>query len=258
MEHEFGIVLSGGGVRGAAHVGLLKALTEQDIYPTAVSGTSAGAIVGSLYAAEVPLDEILGLFKKTHLFRWGNYTLSKPGLLDSEKFVEVLSPYLADRRFEDLDRELYVAATDLLKGDCRIFHSGPVIKPVLASAAFPFVFSPVTIEGGLYNDGGSVNNLPIEPLQGCCRQLIGSYVNPLNQVKADDLEGLYQLLDRTLRIANNHAWLKKSEQCDWFIAPEELADYGFLEQNRVDEMYEIGYTHGKEMVDMILREEKAG
>ena len=252
-DHQLGLVLSGGGIRGVAHVGLLQALLEQEIRPTAVAGVSAGAIVGAVYAAGYAPEKILHLFKETQLFSWSNYSLDKPGLLDSEKFIPLLEEYLGGRNYEDLDYDLHVAATDLLKGDCHVFHSGPVLPTVLASAAFPFIFSPVKIGDGIYADGGTVNNLPVEPLQSCCEYLIGSYVNPVEEVTPEALDSTLEILQRTYRIATNYSSFKKLEACDWRMAPDELMNYNIFDLEKAQEIYDIGYREGQKLAEEIAK-----
>ena len=153
-----GLVLSGGGVKGMAHIGMIQALNEFGISSHAVSGTSVGALIGALYANGNSVKEMLQFFKETPLFRYHFMTILKPGLLDTERYFDLLAKYLPDNSFETLERKLYVIATDLQKGDEKIFSEGELIKPLLASAALPPVFSPVAINGRLYADGGIMNN----------------------------------------------------------------------------------------------------
>ena len=110
----YGIVLSGGGVRGLAHIGVIKALEENGIYPTYITGASAGAIVGTFYAAGYPCEEILDFFHSTSMFSINNYTYRKPGLLDTDKFYKIFKKYFPEDRFEALKKSLYISATDIL------------------------------------------------------------------------------------------------------------------------------------------------
>ena len=151
-KNSVGLVLSGGGVKGMAHIGLIKALLEYDIYPNIVSGASAGALVGSLYANGVAPDDMLLFFKETPLFRYNFITINKPGLFDTEKYIPFLRNYFTEDSFEDLPRELHIAVTNLQEGSCQFFSSGELLLPLLASAALPPVFSPVSINGRLYAD----------------------------------------------------------------------------------------------------------
>src|SRR6056297_1530301 len=94
-----GLVLSGGGVRGVAHIGAIKALGEFGIRPSHIAGTSAGAIVGALYAGGCNWEEILDFFKTTQIFSIKKYARSKPGFVDTEKFYDHLKSYLPEDNF---------------------------------------------------------------------------------------------------------------------------------------------------------------
>ena len=85
MKHKLGLVLSGGGVKGVAHIGALRALAENNIQPTCISGTSAGAIIGALYAYGKSADEIFEIFENSHLFSLSRFAFGKPGFIDIEK-----------------------------------------------------------------------------------------------------------------------------------------------------------------------------
>ena len=241
-QHDVGLVLSGGGVRGAAHVGILRAFEERGIQATALSGASAGAIVAAMYAVGEPLDQIQALFAQTDIFSWNYLGLArKPGLFDSDQLLKILENAFQDKTFEQTGRELHVVATDLLDGRAHFFTEGPLAPAVMASASFPGVFSPLQRDGRLYSDGGIINNLPIEPLVGRCRALVGAQVNPINATTADALSTTFAVSQRAFQIATSPMVEAKLEQCDFSIVPEELLDIGLFEQSRVGEAHDIGY-----------------
>ena len=96
-----GLVFSGGGVRGAAHAGILKALEENGIQPDILSGSSAGALAGALYAANFKPEDILRFFKEnSNVLRWQNFSRTKPGILDTEKYATIFEPWLKEHTFE--------------------------------------------------------------------------------------------------------------------------------------------------------------
>ncbi|WP_222829366.1 patatin-like phospholipase family protein [Olleya sp. ITB9] len=175
---NIGLVLSGGGVRGAAHIGVIKALEEHNIKPTHISGTSAGAIVGALYAAGVHWSDILTFFKSVSIFKTTRYARNKPGFINSDKFYEDLEAFFPIDEFNALQKPLYITAANVIDGTLKIFKKGQLIKPIIASASFPGVFTPIEINGKFYIDGGTLNNFPVEPLQQECDKIIGVYVNP--------------------------------------------------------------------------------
>lgn len=239
--YRLGLVLSGGGVRGAAHIGVLKAMEELGIWVDVLSGTSAGALVGALYAAGFTTDDILRFFKEHSLFHWSHLTWNKPGLINTEHFIPVLRRYFPRDDFSDLLKPLHITATDLLTAEEVQFHSGPLIRPLLSSAAFPVVFSPMPFQGSLYADGGILNNFPVEPLQGQCRRLVGVFVHVLRNTQADALQSSVRLMQRAYEIVTIRDSMVKFDRCDLVINPLELEPYHLFDMGQVDEIYDIGY-----------------
>ncbi|MEO1481567.1 MAG: patatin-like phospholipase family protein [Myxococcota bacterium] len=249
-EHRVGVVLSGGGVRGASHVGLLKALADRGIEPTAVAGASSGALVGTMYAARRSFNQTLDVFRDNDLFSW-NYLglVRKPGLLDTELLLGELDAALDHRTFDDLTRELHVVAGDLLTGEPYFFKTGPLARAVLASCAYPGVLTPIEHEGRLLSDGGIVNNLPVEPLLGRCDLVIGSFVNPVAPMTLEQLQTTFAVSQRAFQIGTTHALTAKLAKCDFAIAPLPLLDIGLFELSRTNEAFEIGLSAANAIMD---------
>ncbi|MDO6596123.1 patatin-like phospholipase family protein [Oceanihabitans sp. 2_MG-2023] len=245
---NIGLVLSGGGVRGVAHIGAIKALEEAGIYPTHISGTSAGAIVGSLYAGGLTWQEILHFFKTIPIFRTNKFTFKKPGFIDTEKLADEFHSCFPEDNFSSLKKKLFVAATNIETGKLKIFSSGELIKPILASASFPGVFTPVKIENSHYIDGGVLNNFPTEPLKGICQSMIGVYVNPLKPIKARSLKHSYSVLERAYKIMAESHSIAKFSDCDLVISPEELVRFGTFNMKSMDAIFDLGYTNTKEKI----------
>lgn len=239
---NIGLALSGGGARGAAHIGALKAFEEYGISPTHISGTSVGAIVGSLYAAGVPWNEILNFFKETSIFHTKRFAFNKPGFLDTEKFYDDLKVYFPRDNFDVLKKPLFISATNVLTGNLKVFNKGQLIKPIIASASFPGVFTPTEINGSYYIDGGILNNFPVEPLKKHCEKIIGVFVNPLKKIKIKDLKHSYTVLDRALRVRSASESISKFPECDLVISPKDLADYAIFGMNSIDAIFDIGYS----------------
>ena len=149
-----GIVLSGGGARGFSHLGVLQALNEANIYPDIISGTSIGAIVGSLYADGNKPYEIFNLFSKNTRLDYFSLTVPKDGLLQISGMARILRETLKAKTFEELKLPLYVAATDLNNGKIVYFSKGELLRPVIASASIPVIFKPLIIDKTFYVDGG--------------------------------------------------------------------------------------------------------
>ena len=246
-KYKWGLVLSGGGMRGAAHAGVIKALEEHGIAPDVVAGTSAGAIAGSLYAGGHSWSAVLDLFENPTMFKWPLIGHWKPGFIDSDQFFDVFKQYFPDDRFEALKKPLYITATDIENGRSRIFSSGPLIRPILASAAYPMVFTPVRIEGVLYADGGIMNNFPVEPLLEQCERLIGVYVNPtpLRKQNSKTLKSGLAVAERAFHLSVARDVARKFDYCAITICPEPLAEYGTFDLLKATEIFEVGYKAGK-------------
>ena len=249
-----GMALSGGGVRGAAHAGVFKALAEHDVEVTNLSGSSAGAMAGALHAAGYPPEDILEFFKKNahNIFQWRHIARSKPGMLDSDQYAELFEPWLKDHTFETLNKKLHICVTDVLKGEIRFFSSGELVRPILASAAIPGVFTPVEIEDNWYIDGGTMNNFPVEPLIGTGDIVLGSFVSLKKALDRSELTSTLQLLNRASDLSFIAVSLQKFKYCDLVFAPPELWEYGIFDTKKVDEIYQIGYEHACRQMDSLL------
>ena len=239
---NIGLVLSGGGARGAAHIGVIKALEENNIFPTHIAGTSAGAIVGGLYAAGVSWSEILYFFKSISIFQTNRYARKKPGFIDTEKFYDDLKVFFQNDSFDSLEIPLYITAANIVDGTLKVFSKGQLIKPIIASASFPGVFTPTEINGKFYIDGGILNNFPVEPLKKRCDKIIGVYVNPLKKIDIKDLKHSYTVVQRAYKIKVAAESMSKFIDCDMVIDPEELVNYPTFEMNKIDAIFNLGYT----------------
>jgi len=238
---NIGLILSGGGIKGVAHIGAIKALEEYGISPTHISGSSAGAVVGAFYAQGYQPEEILTFFKTTPLFNFSRYTYRKPGFIDTDKFYEDFKKYFPKDSFEALQKKLFVTTVNMLNGRIQVFESGQLIKAFLASAAFPGIFSPVTIYEGVYADGGILDNFPIAPLKNICESLVGVYVSPLSMIKPERLRNSLSVLDRAIKINFTNGSLLKFPECDFVIYPDTLNKFGLFDTKSIDKIYNIGY-----------------
>jgi NTE family protein len=238
---NIGLVLSGGGARGAAHIGVIKALEEHGIFPTHIAGTSSGAIVGALYAAGVSWSEMLTFFKTIPLFHTKRYARNKPGFLNSENFYDDLKTYFPKDNFNDLKKPLFIPAANIIDGTSKMFSKGQLIKPIIASASFPGVFTPTEINGQFYVDGGTLNNFPVEPLKKDCDKIIGVFVNPLKEISIKDLKHSYSVIERAYKIKVTAESTNKFPDCDLVISPKDLVNYGTFGMSNVDAIFNLGY-----------------
>ena len=239
MNHTIGIALSGGGTRGIAHIGVLQALEEMDIIPDVISGTSAGALVGTLYAYGMRPKEILKVFKDSSLRKLFRVSMPTIGLTDNSYLREVMADIIGTDDFKSLRKPMYISVTNLSKGTCEIISEGALFDVAMASASIPILFKSVKIGDSMYADGGFMNNLPVEPLIERCSRVIGVNVTPV-----DTEEKLGNLLDISSRVMELMLWSNvapRLQQCDITIEPK--ADrFGLFDLAKAQEIYEEGYA----------------
>jgi NTE family protein len=158
---KIALALGGGAARGFAHIGVIKALEAQGIVPDIVVGTSAGAVVGSLYAAGKNGFELQKLALQLEEGQVSDWSLPDRGVLKGEALQAFVNRAVGGRPLEKLAKTLAVVATDLGSGEAVVFRTGDTGMAVRASSAVPGLFQPVAINGREYVDGGLVSPVPV-------------------------------------------------------------------------------------------------
>ncbi len=166
---KIALVLSGGGARGLAHIGVLQALAQEQLPIDIVVGTSVGALVGGLYASGLPLEKIETMAGDIGWEKISNISLASlvrllvtEKLLSSEKMEKYLRKQIGNKRFDELPIKFACVACDIQTGERIIFRDGPVVPAMRASATIPGVFQPVEYRHRLLVDGGVVDNQPVD------------------------------------------------------------------------------------------------
>jgi NTE family protein len=157
---KIGLALGGGAARGFAHIGVIKALDTNGISPDIVVGTSAGSVVGSLYAAGFGAFDLQKLAIQLEESSFKDWALFDRGFLKGEALEAFINKQVGNKPIESLKRRFGAVATDLGTGEAMVFGSGNVGQAVRASSSVPGVFSPVVIRGREYVDGGLVSPVP--------------------------------------------------------------------------------------------------
>lgn len=254
LQHEkVGLTLSGGGMRGMAHIGVLKALDEFGIKPSIISGTSAGALIGAFYSLGLTPTTMQELAKERTFFSRSAFKLSKNGLFSGDFILKLLADYFPNDNFNTLKIPLYVAVTELTHGRIEFFSEGSLFNVLLASSSIPLVFSPVRINDKLYVDGGVLDNLPIEPLVHQCDFIIGSHVNALS-FQDEPKISLLKELDRVLHLAIASSVYSKAQLCDLFLDPPNMSNYSLFKKNNTDEMIEMTYDYTCEKLTTLFKD----
>ncbi|RZK49938.1 MAG: patatin [Pedobacter sp.] len=236
---KIGIVLSGGGIRGIAHLGILRAVVNYGIKISHISGTSAGAIAGSFFAAGYSPDEIFNIFQKTKLLRYIRPAFGSLGLINIEPTREILKPYFQEDRIESLQIPLTICTTNFSEGKIVYFSEGPLITSVLASSCIPGIFKPIEIDNQMYVDGGVLNNFPVEPLQGICDLIIGSSCNHL--LPQENIKGLTNLIQRAAIMSINHDMEVKRKSCNLMIEPKGMGEISTFDMKKAETIYWLAH-----------------
>ncbi len=249
-----GITLSGGGARGFAHIGVLKALEEAGVQPDVIFGTSAGAIIGVLYAQGYAPDEIKEIAMASNIYKVFRLVLPRRGLSNQDYILRQLREHVPSNSFEGLKRKFYVGVTNLNAGKHEIWDRGPLHDLVIASSAVPGIFQPIEINGSYYVDGGVMNNMPADPIRSHCDFLIASNVVTKMEKSTNQLSGLKSILARTFEISLWYRSRLNYESCDLIIEPDGLHDYHIFNFGKAREIVDLGYKAGKAKIHRISRD----
>jgi NTE family protein len=221
-------------------------LEELGIKASVVSGTSAGSIIGLLYAAGREPKHVLEFLIKTNYLTIFRLATDFKGVLNMRKTDKVFRKILQDiDSFESLKIPFYVAATCLETGTTAYFSSGDLIRCVQASSCIPVVFAPIVIEGKHYVDGGILNNLPTEIIKDKCEYLIGVNINPA--FEKNNIKNVKDLVERTGYLAISPNVNVSKQFCDLCIEPTLLYQFSVFDIGEAEEMYQIGYEYTKNL-----------
>lgn len=238
LKYKIGIVLSGGGARGIAHIGVLKGLESAGIFPEIISGCSAGAMVGALYAEGLSPNTIFSFVEKKSVYSIFRMSMPNKGVMELTYFRKILLEHIRHDSFENLKIPLYISVTNLNTGICEYIHSGKLIEYVIASQSIPLIFKPVQIQGNLYTDGGVLNNLPVEPIREQCEILIGVNVNPVHYY--NDLKGMRDVGYRVLLLSLKANMQSRIPLCDFVIEPS-TESFSIFDVNKAKQIFDEGY-----------------
>ncbi len=243
-QKKIGLVLSGGGARGICHLGVIKALREFGVRIDCIAGTSAGSIVGALYSYGFEPEEVLRIINGTRLATSLKIAWRWTGLFSLEGLREIFALYIPENSFDALKIPLVVAATEIRKGKIEYFSHGELIPAILASCCVPAMFQPVAINGGLYVDGGILDNLPVKAIQHKCDFIIGSHCN---FIRSDvDLKNIRTVVERSVLMAISGNTTISKTICHVLIEPPDVGKYSGFDLGKSQELFDIGYEYTKQ------------
>jgi NTE family protein len=286
---KIGLVLAGGGAKGAAHIGVLEVLDELRIPIDCVAGTSMGALVGATYAtgmrpAEIkervlaidwertvggqgrrdrmPIKRKLATLTYTIPLEVGMNRggIRMPGGLivtqEIEQFLRTLvAPFRYTRDFDDLPIPFRAVATDMVAGEVVVLEDGDLSEAMRASMALPGVFSPVNVEGKVLSDGGMMRNLPVDIGRQLCADVVIAVWMSSPPAEAGQLTSAISLLGRSIDVMINANERLQMES----LTPNDIAidvpmgDIGTSDFTRIPEAVELGRRAADSMRDELSR-----
>jgi len=236
---RLGVALSGGAVRGAAHIGVLRVLEDAGLCPALIAGTSVGAIIGAARAAGRALGDVERLFAGLDWFSLVRPTLKlKRSLMDNRRLGRFLRTELGLTRFEELQIPFAAVACDLDSGEAVALTRGDLAQAIRASSALPGLFPPERIDGRLLVDGGIVENLPVR----VARDMGAGFVVAVDLLPMGDrtrrVGNLFEIWHRSvyLMVRGNHP---ACESGCHVITPR-IAEFSFTDFDEVPELVRRG------------------
>ncbi len=271
-----GLVLGGGGARGLAHIGVIKALEESNIPIDMVGGVSFGAIMSAFVGLGWDWHQIYKIFKKfsAHTGAYFKLTLPIVSLMDGRRLNRLLQTYYGQTQIEDMPRNFFCLSSNLTRSQLNIHDQGPLWRWVRASISIPSVFPPVSHEGDLLVDGGVINNLPADVMQQRLGggQVLASNVSPHNELagaflydddisawqimwrqinpfaKTLEVPNILNIVTNTMILGSQGAMPNQMASAD-LLFDNPIEQYGLFDYESIDELVEIGYRTTLEQLE---------
>jgi len=284
---KLGLVLSGGGAKGIAHIGVLKVLEEIGIKPNLITGTSMGSIVGGLYAAGYSAKELEDIFLNVNWnmilydnfyrrqllmqdkksdgrfilkFRLKNGKLSLPSGINNGQRISALFSYLTwpihhINNFNELPIPFKAIATDLTTGKRVVLEKGLLAQAMRSSMSIPSFFTPVPLNDKILIDGGMSENFPVdEALKMGADKVIGVYVGA-TLYKKKDFAGISTIINQMINYSLTASLKKQKNNCTIFIKPE-FKNLTTMDYSKCKELIKIGEIAARKMIPQLLKLKK--
>jgi NTE family protein len=264
-----GVVLAGGGARGFAHIGILKALTEAGVPFDRLGGTSMGAVIAAGLALEWSIEELTERMRNAFVKEnpLSDYTLPLIGLVRGKKVTNLLRENFGTGRIEEMPKPFFCVSSDLTTGRIHVHRSGPLWRALRASVALPGILPPVTHHGHLLVDGGVMNNLPVDVMAQQARgPIIASDVTGELDLRVTDerygerpvwwllwqrmrgTPSIVSILMRSGTVGSEAQRRLVREQADFLFEPP-LEDVGLRDWKKFDRAIAEGYAHANTMIE---------
>lgn len=250
---RIGLVLSGGGARGFAHIGVLKALEEKGVRISELSGCSMGALIGALYASGIKPRVMERLAIEARPFSIRDVSLSFQGLFKGGRVEEILMRTLPFRTFEELKIPLSINAVDLSNGREVVFRKGNLIKALRASIASPGTFTPIKYSGRILVDGGIINPVPFNNLGRVDYAIMVNTSTRLMKISAKSR--IDKIARQSIAIRERSLIELQLKDCriPYHVIRPNIGAFGYMKFKFVDKIIKAGYIAGKKQMPCLLR-----
>jgi len=232
MKKEVSLVLSSGGARGIAHIGVIEELLSRDYKIRSISGTSMGALVGGIYAAgglQLYKEWMLTL-DRMDVFNLVDFTFSLSGIVKGDKVLQEMKKIIPDRKIEDLSIPFVAIATDILHEREYVFKEGNLYEAIRASVSIPSVFKPFEYQGLKLVDGAVINPMPINRVNRAENDLlvavdVNAKIPYIHKIKSPKIQ-----LKSEFKQDNNYEKYKRllSSKINSFIPKHEKDKLGYF------------------------------
>lgn len=254
---KLGLALSGGGTRGIAHAGFLKALDEHEIKVHSIVGCSMGSIVGAAYCLGRAPEEMRDMFynfKHNDIVDIDLMPIRNLSIVKGEKVYKIVRNFFKHAKFEDCKIPFACTAVDLVSCEEVVFTEGDIQQAVLASSAIPSVFRPVRIGKQILIDGGIINRIPVNIAKSFGAEVVIAVDAVEFNTESVEINNIFQLIARTLEVADYQQTKNqlKQNKADLLLIPS-MPGVSLYKVKNMQEAYESGY---KVAVDNIKKIKK--
>lgn len=246
---KVGLALGSGGLRGLAHVGVLRVLENEKIPIDYIAGCSIGSLIGALYASGQSLDNIEKLAKHLKRRHWLDFVIPKMGLFSGERVLSTLQILTQKKTFEQLQIPLAVVATELREGKEVVFTSGEVATAVRASVSVPGIFVPYEMGEMILVDGAVLNPTPVDVVRSMGADIVIA-VDLAHAGTVCSITNIFDVIIQSIDIMERELMKTRETVCDVFIRPN-VAHISPSTFDMTDECIALGELAVKEVLPQI-------
>lgn len=244
------LVLGSGGARGYAHIGVIEVLEQQGIKPDFIVGTSAGSIVGSIYASGKTAKQLSDIALGMKAADVREFKIGLKGFFDGKKVEDYVNKQVGEQSLENLQIPMFVVATELKNGAKVVFNSGNTGQAVRASVTIPSMFIPTVIDGKEYVDGGLVSPVPVNVARELGADVVIA-VDILAQPIYTETKNIWGLFNQNINIMQNSLAEKELKNADIVIQPDLREKSHIFDVTARQETIQAGVNVTQQKIKMI-------